>query len=55
VGKAALEGRPGVIEVVSGWRMFRETNSVVYDPALITVEEMVQILKEVRTYRGTVE
>lgn len=44
-----------MIEVLSGWRRFRETNTVIYDPARITVEEMVRILKEVKTYRGTVE
>ena len=44
-----------MIEVVSGWRNLRETNTVVYDPDLITVEEMVQVLKEARTYRGTVK
>ena len=44
-----------MIEVLSGWRRFREINTVIYDPARITVEEMVRILKEVKTYRGTVE
>jgi len=55
VGKAALAGRPGVVEVLNGWRGFRETNTVLYDPDLITVEEMVRILKEKRTYRGTAD
>ena len=39
----------------SGWKGVRETNTVIYDPALITEDEMVTILEEVRTYRGTVE
>jgi hypothetical protein len=55
VGKAALEGRPGVVEVSSGWRGFREINTVLYDPELITVEEMVGILKKSGTYRGTAD
>jgi hypothetical protein len=55
VGKAALAGRPGIEEVLSGWRGFRETNTVLYDPDLITVEEMVAILENVKTYRGTAD
>ena len=37
-----------------GWKGFREINTVIYDPDKITIEEMVGILKEARTYRGTV-
>jgi len=55
VGKAALAGRPGIEEVLSGWRGFRETNTVLYDPDLITVEDMVERLKKVKTYRGTAD
>jgi hypothetical protein len=55
VGRAALAGRPGVVEVLSGWRGFRETNTVLYDPAFITVEEMIEILKKTGTYRGKVD
>jgi len=55
VGKAALAGRPGVQEVLSGWRGFREVNTVLYDPDRITREEMVRILKESKTYRGTAD
>ena len=39
----------------SGWRGFRETNTVLYDPEFITVEEMVGILKKSGTYRGTAD
>ncbi|UCG39107.1 MAG: hypothetical protein JSV00_02415 [bacterium] len=55
MGNAALEGRPGVLDVTIGWRGFRETNTVVYDPEVITVQEMIRILKGHRTYRGTLE
>jgi hypothetical protein len=55
VGKAALAGRPGIEEVLSGWRGSRETNTVLYDPDLITVKEMVAILENVKTYRGTAD
>ena len=52
---AALAGRPGVEEVLNGWRGFREINTVLYDPDLITVEKMVEILKKTGIYRGTAE
>jgi len=55
VGRAALAGRPGIEEVLSGWRGFREINTVLYDPDLMTIQEMVQILEEARTYRGTAD
>ena len=42
-------------EVLSGWRGFRETNTVIYDPDLINTKEMVRILKDSKTYRGTAE
>jgi peptide methionine sulfoxide reductase MsrA len=53
VGKAALEGQPGVKEVSNGWRGFKEINEVLYDPDRINIEEMVRILKKTGTYRGT--
>ncbi|MEJ2314048.1 MAG: hypothetical protein P8Y85_04580 [Nitrospirota bacterium] len=36
-----------------GWRGFTEANTVWYDPAVITVEEMENALKEAGTYRKT--
>jgi hypothetical protein len=41
--------------VTNGWRDLREINKVIYDPDLINIEEMVRILKEARTYRGTAQ
>jgi hypothetical protein len=41
--------------VEKGFRGFRETNTVFYDPALITIKEMEKALKDAGTYRGTVK
>jgi len=54
VGKAALEGLKGVKSVEKGFRHLKEINTVYYDPAIITIEEMEEALKKVATYRGTV-
>jgi copper chaperone CopZ len=53
VGKAALEGLQGVKKVEKGFRNFKEINTVYYDPAIISIEEMEEALKEAKTYRGT--
>jgi copper chaperone CopZ len=53
VGRAALEGLPGVKKVENGFRGWREINTVSYDPAEITVEKMVEALTRAGTYRGT--
>lgn len=55
MGKAALEGLKGVKKVERGFRDFKEINTVYYDPAIVTVEEMEQALKRAQTYRGTVK
>jgi len=55
VGKAALEGRPGIQSVTSGFKGFRETNTVVYDPTRISLKEMESALKNAGTYRGTAD
>ena len=52
VGKATLDGLQGVHEVEKGWQSFKETNTVVYDPELISVEQMIEALKKARTFRG---
>ncbi|NNF83958.1 MAG: hypothetical protein HKM29_02250 [Deltaproteobacteria bacterium] len=53
MGKAALEGLPGVIKVDKGFRGMREINTVHFDPGEITVEDMVKALTRAGTYRGT--
>jgi copper chaperone CopZ len=55
VGKEALEGLNGVKRVEKGFRSFKETNTVYYDPAVISVEEMEGTLKKAGTYLGTVQ
>ena len=55
VGKAALEGLRGVIRVENGFLGSKEINTVFYDPALITIKEMEEALKEAGTYQGTVQ
>jgi hypothetical protein len=55
VGKAALEGLNGIKNVTRGWRLGREINTVTYDPAIITTEEMVAALKAAGTYAGAAD
>ena len=49
MGKAALEGQPGVAKVTRGFRGLKEINTVTYDPAVITVDKMANLLQEART------
>lgn len=53
MGKAALEGLKGVKRIEKGFSHFKEINTVYYDPAIITVEEMEEALRKAATYRGT--
>lgn len=55
MGKAALEGLKGIKEVKRGFLGFREINTVIYDPRIITIDEMISSLKEARTYGGLAE
>jgi hypothetical protein len=55
VGKAALEGLPGVHQVLSGFQGFREINTVIYDPGVITPEQMISALKKSGTYIGVAQ
>jgi len=43
----------GVTQVDKGFRKFKETNTVIYDPTVITIKEMEEALKRADTYRGT--
>jgi len=52
VGKSALEGLDGVKSVTSGFSGSREINTVVYDPTMITRDQMVTALKKAGTYTG---
>jgi hypothetical protein len=44
-----------VKRVEKGFRYFKEINTVYYDPAVITIEEMEVSLKKAETYLGTVK
>jgi hypothetical protein len=55
VGKAALEGLPGVKSVSTGWRGRYEANEVRYDPGRIGVPEMEKRLRQAGTYVKTLE
>jgi hypothetical protein len=44
-----------VKRVEKGFRYFKEINTVYYDPAAITIEEMEVVLKKAGTYLGTVK
>lgn len=53
MGEEALEGLQGVKLVNNGFRNFKETNTVWYNPAEISIDEMEQALKDAGTYLGT--
>jgi copper chaperone CopZ len=55
VGKAALEGLPGIKQVTRGWHNFREINTVTYDTGIVTPDDMIAALKRAGTFRGVVE
>ena len=52
VGKAALEGLKGIKKVEKGFYNSKEINTVYYDPTVITIEEMEEVLKKAGTYQG---
>lgn len=52
VGKAALDGLNGILNVKKGWKNGREINTVSYDPTRISIQEMEAILKQAGTFRG---
>ena len=53
MGEEALEGLKGVKHVDNGFHNFKEINTVLYDPAVVRVDEMEQALKDAGTYLGT--
>ena len=55
VGKAALEGLPGIHKVTSGFQGFREINTVNYDPRVISPDQMISALKSAGTYIGVAQ
>ena len=55
MGKEALDGLKGVKRVEKGFRYFKEINTVYYDPAVITIEEMEKALRKAGTYIETIK
>lgn len=53
MAEEALEGLKGVELVSSDFRNSMETNIVWYDPALISVDQMENAIKDAGTYLGT--
>jgi copper chaperone CopZ len=54
-GKAALRGLKGVHKVETGFHYIQETDTVYYDPKLITIREMETALKKAGTYVDTIQ
>jgi copper chaperone CopZ len=53
-GKSALEGLKGIHKVETGFHYVHETDTVYYDPKVITIEEMETALKKAGTYVETI-
>jgi len=54
-GKAVLQGLKGVQKIVTGFHYINETDTVYYDPKVITVEDMEIALRKAGTYVKTVK
>ena len=53
MGEAVLEGLKGVELVNKGFDDSKETNTIWYDPDVISIDQMAQALKDAGTYLGT--
>jgi copper chaperone CopZ len=53
-GKAALQGLKGVRKIETGFHYLHETDTVYYDPKVITIGEMESALKKAGTYVETI-
>ena len=54
-GKAALQGLKGINKIETGFHYIHETDTVYFDPMMITVEEMEAALKKAGTYVETIQ
>jgi len=54
-GKAALQGLKGIQKIETGFHYVHETDTVYYDPKVITIEEMETALKKAGTYVETMK
>jgi copper chaperone CopZ len=53
-GKAALQGLKGIQKIETGFHYIHETDTVYYNPKVITIREMEEALKKARTYVETI-
>ena len=53
-GKSALQGLNGIQKIETGFHYLHETDTVYYDPKVITTEEMESALKKAGTYVETI-
>jgi copper chaperone CopZ len=54
-GKAALRGMKGIQRIETGFHYLHETDTVYFDPKVITVEDMEAALKRAGTYLETMQ
>ena len=53
-GKTALKGLNGILKIETGFHYIHETDTVYYDPKVITIKEMEFALKKAGTYVETI-
>ncbi len=53
-GKAALQGLKGIQKIETGFHYVHETDTVYYDPKVITIKDMETALKKAGTYLETI-
>jgi copper chaperone CopZ len=53
-GREALRGLKGIQRIETGFHDIHETDTVSYDPKVITIDEMEAALKKAGTFVGTV-
>jgi copper chaperone CopZ len=54
-GKSALQGLKGIQKIETGFHYIHETDTVYYDPKVISIEEMETALKKAGTYMETMK
>jgi copper chaperone CopZ len=53
-GKAALRGMKGIQRIETGFHYLHETDTVYFDPKVVTVEDMEAALQQAGTYLETI-
>jgi hypothetical protein len=54
-GRATLQGMKGIKKIETGFHYVHETDTVYYDPKMITIADMESALKKAGTYVETIE